>query len=207
MSEADHRRVAEAVREAERATSGEIYCVLARSSDSYFWPSAFVLAAGVLLASLAAALVLRSLWIAVDPALFAVAQILALAAALVVLRLAPGLRPRLVPKRLRYRRAHAAARAQFLAHNIHVTEGRTGVLLFVSLAERYAEVLADAEIARHVPQETWNGVVETLIRHAGEGRLADGFATAAGEVGALLAAHFPAGPRNRNELDDHLVEI
>ena len=39
-------------------------------------------------------------------------------------------------------------------------------MLFVSLAERYAEVVADAGINSRVPQETWDGVVAGLIAHA-----------------------------------------
>lgn len=207
LSEVERRRVAGAVRDAEKNTSGEIYCVLAQSSDGYFWASAFVLAASMLLCSLVLALLLEYWWIMVRPVQFAAAQILALGAALVILRAFPALRIHLVPRSLRYRRAHHNARRQFLAHNIHVTEARTGVLLFISLAERYAEVIADAGIASQVPQQTWNGMVEILTRHAHERRLAEGLVIAIGEAGALLSLHFPAQPHDRNELDDHIVEI
>ncbi len=112
-----------------------------------------------------------------------------------------------MPRRLKYRQAHANAVKQFLARNVHLTTARTGVLLFVSLAERYAEVVADAGINQKVSQETWDGVVLQLVEGARESRLADGFVTAIGTVGALLSEHFPVSEDDINELDDHLVEI
>ena len=74
-----------------------------------------------------------------------------------------------VPRRLRYRRAHDNALKQFLARNVHITTARTGVLIFVSLAERYAEVVADSGINAKVPQETWNDIVADLVAHAQPG--------------------------------------
>jgi putative membrane protein len=96
---------------------------------------------------------------------------------------------------------------QFLSRNIHLTTARTGVMLFVSLAERYAEIIADSGINSRVSQDTWDGVVTALIAHAKQGRVADGFVEAVGTVGALLAQHFPVGAGDANELDDHVVEI
>lgn len=203
----DLQRVTRAIRDAEGRTSGEIFCVLARSSDNYFLGAAFAVALAMLVASLIAAFAFEARWISIRPTVFVTAQILAFAAALAVLLVFPALRIHLVPKRLRYGRAHDNARKQFLARNVHVTEARTGVLIFVSLVERYAEILADAGIDAKVPQATWNATVAQLIADAGAGRLTEGYVAAIDSVGALLAEHFPRHPADRNELDDHLVEI
>ncbi|WP_442581774.1 TPM domain-containing protein [Mesorhizobium sp. ASY16-5R] len=207
LTAADHDRIAEAVRAAEAETAGEIYCVVARSSDSYFYPAAFFVTLAVMLASLAAALLLEHWWVSMRLPVFWAAVALALATAWLVLSLAPGLRIHFVPRNLRYRRAHDNGLKQFLARNVHITTARTGVLIFVSLAERYAEVVADAGIDAKVPQETWNGIVADLIAHARKDRLADGFVAAIGAVGALLSTHFPRRSDDANELDDHVVEI
>lgn len=207
LAAADHDRIAQAIREAEAETSGEIYCVVAGSSDSYFYPAAFFITLAVMLASLIAAVALEYWWVSVRLPVFWAAVALALAAAWLVLLLAPGLRMHFVPRRLRYRRAHDNALKQFLARNVHITTERTGVLVFVSLAERYAEVVADAGIDAKVPQETWNGIVAELVDHARGDRLADGFVSAIAAVGALLSTHFPHRADDANELDDHLVEI
>jgi putative membrane protein len=207
MSPEDHARLARAVRAAEKKTSGEIYCVVARISDGYFFTAAFMLVVGMLVASLAVAWAAHAWWIDVSPTIFVLAQMAAFASALVVLRALPDLRIRLVPRSIRYRRAHDNALKQFLARNVHITTKRTGVLIFVSLSERYAEVVADAGINAKVPQEVWNGVVANLIDKTRAGRLADGFEEAVVSVGKLLAEHFPVTDEDRNELDDHVVEI
>lgn len=203
----EHERVALAIRAAEARTSGEIVCILARSSDDYFYPAAFMLTMGMLIASFAGALLLHYWWIAVNPWQFVIVQALALAAALLLLLVLPALRIHLVPRRLRYLRAHRNAVSQFLSSDIHVTRSRTGVLIFLSLAERYAEVIADAGINARVPQERWNEIVAGLVAHAARGRLAEGFEAAIAASGELLAREFPPGAEDRNELEDRLVEI
>jgi putative membrane protein len=108
---------------------------------------------------------------------------------------------------MRHRAAHDNAVRQFLARNIHLTAARTGVLIFVSLAEHYAEVIADSGIDSRVEQRVWDDVVRDLTAAARDDRLADGFVTAIEAVGRVLAEHFPLSPGDANELDDRLVEI
>lgn len=202
-----HARIAAAIRTAEAETAGEIYCVVARSSDSYFFPAAFILSAAMLLASLPVALGLEYWWVSIRLPIFVAAQILAPASALLLLWGVPTLRIRLVPRALQYRRAHDNALKQFLARNVHLTTERTGVLIFVSLAEHYAEIVADSGINQHMPQHEWDAILRDLLAHARDGKLSDGFVAAIGAVGEHLATHFPVSTGDVNELDDHLVEI
>ncbi|MEP9397496.1 TPM domain-containing protein [Mesorhizobium sp. KR2-14] len=207
MKPEEHARIAAAIREAETKTAGEIYCVVARSSGSYFFPAACFVLGAILLLSLPLALVLEYWWISLRLPVFVAAQLLAAATALALLWLAPASRLWFVPRRVRYRRAHENALRQFIARNVHITASRTGVLIFVSLAERYASVVADGGINQHVPQHAWDAVIRDLVGHASRDRLADGFVSAIGAVGGLLAVHFPARADDVNELDDHLIEI
>ena len=59
--------------------------------------------------------------------------------------------------------AHAEAVRQFCAQGLHKTENRTGVLIFASEAEHYAEMIADAGINAKVKQEVWDDAVAVLI--------------------------------------------
>lgn len=207
MTEQEHARISEAIRAAEENTAGEIYCVVAKRSDGYFFSAAMMVTVSILAISLAVAFFLETWWLTMRLPVFVSAQLLALAAALALVYALPGLRIRLAPRRWQYVRAHDNALKQFLARNVHLTAERTGVLIFVSLAERYAEIVADAGIDAKVPQDMWDSIVARLIDDARNGRLADGFVTTIAAVGALLAEHFPVKPDDVNELDDHLVEI
>ncbi|WP_139973848.1 TPM domain-containing protein [Ochrobactrum sp. CGA5] len=203
----DHARIAEAIRKAEAETSGEIYAVLARSSDDYFFAAGFVATCGILIASVVAAFLAHWYWFDIRLPMFGLAVLAAFLTAMLVLWFFPAIRMLLVPRRIRYKRAHLNALQQFLARNVHITEHRTGILLFVSMAEHYAEVIADAGIHARVEQDEWNAIVATLIHHASRAQVAEGFVLAIGQARLLLEKHFPAGPENANELDDHLIEL
>ena len=199
--------MADAIRKAEQATAGEIYCVVARSSDSYYFAAAFVSLLSILAVSLGMAVIIEIQWLSLRLPWFVAAQLLAFAGLNLLLMMRPGLALFLAPRRLQFARAHDNAVKQFLARNVHITAERTGVLIFVSLAEHYAEIIADSGINAHVEQRVWDGIVDDLIEEARAGRLADGFVGAVEAVGKLLAAHVPPRAADRNELDDHLVEI
>ena len=87
------------------------------------------------------------------------------------------------------------------------TGGRTGVLIFVSLAERYARIVADEVITARVPQSEWQEAVDALVGHMREDRIADGYVEAIERCGRILAAHFPRRPDDRNELPDRIYLV
>ncbi|WP_102959314.1 TPM domain-containing protein [Mangrovicella endophytica] len=207
FSAADHARIAEAIRAAERHTSGEIFAVFARASDGYFFVSGFfalVLSMGV---ALLVAIGLTIADVALPPLALETAEVASAVLLLILLRLSAPFRMLFVPAAIRHERASRLARLQFLAHNLHATEQRTGILIFVSEAEHYAEVIADSGISARVPQDAWNGIVAALTAAAAQDRLPDGYCEAIATAGALLAQHFPVDERDTNELPDRLVEI
>jgi putative membrane protein len=201
ISPADHARVAEAIRAAETKTAGEIFCVIAhRSSEYRLVPLAWAAAAALVIP---APLIYFTLLPATTIYL---AQILAF----IVLALAlswPPIRFHLVPRRAKHDRAHEMAMRQFLAQGLDRTEDRTGVLIFASTAERYAEIVADAGINAKVTREVWDEAIAVLIAAIKDGRPADGFVAAVEQCGRVLAQHFPPGTLNRDELPNRLVEI
>jgi putative membrane protein len=109
----------------------------------------------------------------------------------------------LVPARIK--RLHASARETFLVQNLHTTVGHTGVLIFVSVAERQVEILADTAIDARVARGTWTTIVEELTSAIGKGRPADGLVAAIAAVGGHLARHFPPDTRHADELPNHLI--
>jgi putative membrane protein len=119
----------------------------------------------------------------------------------------PSIRYRIVPPQIKRERAHQEALRQFAAHGLQHTHLRTGVLIFVSIVERYAEVLADSGIDQKVSGAVWDDVVTTLTLAFASGRPADGVVNAIGKCAAILEQHFPPGAINRNELPNAIVEL
>jgi putative membrane protein len=117
------------------------------------------------------------------------------------------IRFRIVPKRRMWGRVHAEAMHQFLAQGIHLTEHRTGVLIFASVAERYAEIVADSGINAKVQPEVWSKAVAAMISTIKDGRPGDGFVAAVELCGEQLAQYFPPGALNPDELPNKVVEI
>jgi putative membrane protein len=199
--EADLARVRDAVRSAEATTSGEIFVVVARESDEYraipiLWAT---------LAALLAPLPLILLTLLPAGVIYGI-QLLVFIALALFLSL-PEIKPWVVPPTVAHAKARSLAVEQFLAHGLHTTEQRTGVLVFVSLAERHAEIIADAGIAAKVDQAAWDAAMEKLLAELRAGRLADGLVAAVNAVGAVLAEHFPPGALNRDELPDEVVVL
>jgi putative membrane protein len=203
ISDSDRTRISAAIRQAEARTSGEIFCVIARHSSDYrLVPLAWA-------AALALMVPLPFIYLTTWPAtVIYLLQLIAFVAAAIGLS-RQQIRYRIVPRRTRHDRAHAEALRQFWAQGLHLTHKRTGVLIFASVAERYAEIVADAGINEKVMPDVWDNAMAALTSAIKAGRPGDGFVAAIEQCGAVLAEHFPLPPGSvdPHELPDKLVEI
>jgi putative membrane protein len=201
LSAEDRERVAKAIQAVEAETSGEIVCVLAKTSSG-------VSGLPILIAAVVA---LALPWGLVAFTAMSVHRILSLQVvvfvALVALLCLPAMRRALTPRRVQRAVAHRAAMEQFAIRGIARKQDRCGILIFVSLAERYARIIADDGIAARVPRSEWQTAVNALIEHMRGGRIADGFVAAIERCGAPLARHFPRSATTRDELPDRIYLI
>ena len=201
MTAQDRTRISAAIRAAEARTSGEIVCVLAQNSSG----------ATVLPIFIAAAAALALPWLLVAVTNLAVQRILSLQivvfVVLCVVLCLPAIRVALMPRAARRAVAHRVAVEQFNIRGIARTKDRSGILIFVSLAERYARIIADDGIAARVPQSQWQGAVDALIAHMRDGRIADGFVAAIDICAGELAAHFPRAEAAEDELPNRIYLI
>lgn len=226
LSSEDHARIKEAVRLAETATRGEIVCVVADEASHYrevplAWAAAGALLLPIAPLTLSAAAVwldgvLRG-WNAAHVAAshatvmsalggYALAQCVTFIVIALVASI-PPVRRFLTPASLRRTQVHQRAMEQFLARDLQNTQERTGLLIYVSLKDRIAEVIADAGINAKVGARAWDDVVSVLVKTMKAGRPGDAFVTAVATCGDLLAVHFPAHASNPNELADVIDEV
>ena len=196
-------RIEKAVAAAEAGTSGEIATYIAWQSDSYpeaEWKGAALGAAAACLALLGFDLY-DPLW---QPLSWLLSAVLA-AAALGALagRLIPPLRRRLIGRQRLSTLVHRRAEEVFLHNELFKTEERTGILIFVSVFERRAVVVADTGINAKVSPADWEQAVSRVIEAVHGSGLADGMAHAVEHCHELLVkGGFKASPHDRNELGD-----
>jgi putative membrane protein len=201
LSPQEQARVAEAIRASERRAGGEIVCVLAETASMHGTALPVVLAA-------AAALAVP--WLLVATTHLAVVTILLLQvlAFLILLPLAGLHRVArwLTPAPLRRALAFRLAAEQFLVRGVTRTPDRTGILIFVARAERYARIIADEGIARHVPAAEWQAAVDALVTHMRADRPADGFVAAIEICTGILQRYLPPSAA-AGTLPDRIYEI
>ena len=222
LSDRDLAHIQAAVRKVEATTSGEIYCVITPASSHYAetpiaWAAAVALLAPAILllagfhvsipeffSIWSAEQVTQAIEMSVRRALIGtlVLQAVLFVATALIVELPPVHRA-LTPGRLKRHRVRRRAAEQFLAKNLHLTRERTGVMIYVSLDERMAELIADDGVARHVEPHVWDKAIAALAQGLRRGEPALGFEAAIAMCGEVLAEHFPARPGdNPNELPD-----
>lgn len=227
LSPSDLVAIEAAVRQAEARTTGEIYCVVTEES-SHYGETPIAWAAGVALLGPALLLLggvhvtvpdVFATWTASDVGtaiesavrhalIGAIALQAALFIATALIVSIPSVRRALTPRSLKRLRVQRRAAEQFIAKNLHLTRDRTGILIFVSLGEHMAELIADDGIADHVETHVWDRAMAALTDGLKRGQPEAGFAAAVGLCADVLAEHFPARPGdNPNELPDAVVVL
>lgn len=203
FSASDKARITAAIHAAEKNTSGEFVAVVARASDHYvvlplLWAAivALLLPGACLLAGASRGSVhLYHL------------QLLVFILLAVLLLTVPGLHLKLIPTHVKHARASRLAQAQFYQQGVQLTPHHSGVLFFVSLAERYVEIVADKGIHEKLGEDHWKGIIDGFVAEVRKGRVVDGFVEAIAACGAAMAEHYPPDPSETPELSDGLIEI
>lgn len=180
------KRVEEAAAAAAARTSAHFAVVTVSVSDRYrLYPVLFA-AIAALAAACVAAVAFPTLSFATgvlgEAALFAILSL--------VLEWLP-FRLTLVPRRIKHARARQLAHLEFAAHILAHDQHPHGMLFFVSLGERYVEIVANAALHERVGEQEWRTIVDRFIAAAKVNTLADGFVAAINSCAAHLERHFP----------------
>jgi putative membrane protein len=221
ISETDRDRIAAAVARAEQESDGEIVTVIAPRSDGYHdvalhYAILFMLLVPAVWAFLPQGLIDWAVgrflgWNArIDRELLMGLLFVKLAGTFLFFRLLLAwmpLRMKLTPTGTKSRRVRRRAVEIFKAAVAHRTDGRTGILLYLSLLEHRAEIVADEAIHSRVDPEVWGEAMAVLIAQVKAGRPGEGMALAVEKMGAVLADCLPARHENPNEISDRLIEL
>ncbi|AWW75316.1 hypothetical protein CD351_12840 [Erythrobacter sp. KY5] len=221
LNDAERKQISDAVGAAELTTAGEIVTVLADRSDGYsdvaLW---WAVGASFTAMSLFAALPTPFLdlydaliggwsheWTTGELASMTIALGLITFIAVLAIQQWQALKFWMIPNPVKTARCHAQAIKHFKVGAERRTHGRTGVLIYLSMSEHRAEIVADDSIAELVNAEVWGEAMGDMLSHIRRGHIADGMAAGVRDVGFVLSQHFPRGEFDENELPDRLIEV
>jgi putative membrane protein len=201
LNEAQQKEISSAIAGVERDTDAELVTVLAKRADDYYYiPTLWAAVVALLLPIL---IKFTPLWLTGDELLLMQWTVFIVLA--VVFHI-PFIMMKLVPRKVRYWRASNLARRQFLENNLHHTKNGMGVLIFVSEAEHYVEIIADQGISQHVSNDEWQEIINAFVGKVKAGQTKEGFLNCISSCGALLKQHAPAS-EEKNELPNHLIVL
>lgn len=221
LSSEDHEKIGQAVAKAELQSAGEIVTILAERSDGYT-DVALAWSVGIALIALGFLTAFPEVYMGLYDRLLAdwghewtPRAIVALTGAVFVLKFAgvyllqlwQPLKFAVIPGAVKTARVHDRAVRAFRIGAQGRTTGRTGVLIYLSMREHRAEIVADEAIATKVDPQVWGDAMQAMLAHVKDGRIADGLCEAVARVGAIIAPHFPRADDDINELPDRLIEV
>jgi putative membrane protein len=184
----DRTRVVAAAAEVHARTGIEIVVVVRPASDHYalyplLWASISAIVSLVVLGLIFPRLPLRM------ATMLQALILLSLSLAFESMRL----RMWLVPRHARHAVAQAMARREFAAHTLSGDPGRKLILLFVSQAEHYFEVIADRASHQAAGEGTWREIVAAFTHAAQSGPLCDALLEAVQNCDRAVAASAESG--------------
>ncbi len=207
FTEADKKRIENAVKEVEKNTSGEIVTYFARKSDNYY-------EAGFIASSISAVFafifinILSQFWLLpfeFNILNFSVIILTIMVLVFVLVQFIPFFKHTVISEKRETRMAVRRAMEVFVNEEIFNTKDRTGILIFVSEFEHNVEVIADTGINKKVEQSEWNKIVETIINGIKNKKVTDGIVSAIEQCGELLEKYdFAITKNDTNELSNEI---
>jgi putative membrane protein len=207
LTEDERARITDAVKKAEKSTSGEIVPMVVSSSDRY--PLSGVIGAlglsipfalpGAYLLGPLVGMGRHDMWVflGVETALFLFA--------LFLVDMIPWLRRLFISGQEMQDEVRTAALASFYENGLHRTRDETGVLIYISIFEKMVWVMGDRGIHGKVGDDAWKEIVSMITEGIKNGKQADAICRAVERAGEILKTHFPIKAGDRDELPN-LIE-
>lgn len=126
---------------------------------------------------------------------------------LLVLLKMPSVLYVLLPKTVLVKAAKLKAYETFRILGLQKTSNYQAVMIFVSLYEKYVEIIADSAVSAKIDNTLWQNTIDTFLENVKNNQFEEGYIQAIHEIGTLLAEHFPIEKNDKNELPDRLIEL
>jgi len=217
LTQNEKERVAEAVREAELKTSGEIATAIIEESSSYAEYELLFATITTIVVSIVLTLLYPQVYQFIQSRLWEITPLdmvkIYSLSYLIIFTISyfifntTFLNRLLIPKNVKEKRVYRRALVHFVEAGVVETVDRTGILIFISQKEKMVQLIADKGINEKISQEQWDSIVSEIIDGIKDNRIADGIIKAVEMCGKLLSEHFPIKEDDENELSNNIVEL
>lgn len=202
LTDSDKQKIKEAVKDAEKTTSGEIVPMIV--SHSYSYPLANMRSGLIfgLVFGIAYALIFKdeNLWI------FLAVFMIALIIIHKLIEFIPPLKRIFISKKEIDEEVQEAAITCFYENELYKTRDETGILIFISVFEKKVWLLADKGINSKIDTDEWQNIVNEIIKGIKSGKQTEAIIDAVKKVGEKLSQHFPIKKDDTNELDNLIIK-
>lgn len=99
------------------------------------------------------------------------------------------------------------ARELFSDYRIWDTEENCGVLVYINLADRKVEIVADRGVGKLLAAKEWQAVCQTMTQGFARGAFHDSAIAGLAQLNGLLKTQFPATGARPNELSNRPVVL
>lgn len=112
-----------------------------------------------------------------------------------------------LPKSYKYEKASKYANQQFLNLGLQTTKTKQAIMFFVSIDEKYVEIITDSAIKEKIDDSYWQKIVDEFISDVKNKELAKGYLKAIKSCNEILIKEFPIQKNDENELSNEVIEL
>ena len=207
FSLAEQEKISQAVHRAEARTSGELVPMLV--SESHGYPLAAVRGAGLLALVLAILLtgpVATMFWLEDANMWIFLSLFFPLYWSIsLCIEVLPWLKRQFLFREETETEVKNSALAAFFEEGLYKTRDANGILIYISLLEHRAWILADSGINERISHGTWDEALAVITAGLKEGRACDALCSAIAMIGNILEEEFPIQADDQNELHDLII--
>lgn len=202
FNQQEKQHIESLIKEVEHKSSAELVAVITRKSSHYQLLALFV--SLLFMASISLILIVLT---TISTQMLLMIQVITLCGSYFVLESKTALLLFLIPKALKYQTASKVANDHFQKLGLHLTQTKQAIMFFVSIEEKYVEIITDSKIKEQIKDELWQEIVNAFIKDVQNKNIYQGYARAIQSCGTLLIEKFPIKADDINELSNEIIEI
>ena len=112
-----------------------------------------------------------------------------------------------LPKKYKHKIASQNAHKQFYNLKLNNTKNKQAIMFFVSLDEKFVEIITDEEISKEIPNSHWQMIIDEFIIDIKNNQLLEGYLKAIKACSYILIEKFPKKENDENELSNEVIEV